>query len=389
MPLNRPQFRAQRTLGITESVIREMTRLALKHNAVNLAQGFPDFPAPQIVKDAACKAICDDVNQYAITWGAKRLRDQIAAKYKRHYGLDVDPEREITVCCGSTEGMIASLLAVSNPGDEVVIFEPFYENFGPDTLLCDAQRKFVKLHAPDWRFDPDELRRAFSKKTKAIIINSPGNPTGQVFDREQLQIIADLCQEFDALAITDEIYEHIIYDGAQHIPMMTMPGMRERTILINSMSKTYAVTGWRVGWVLANPDITESVRKVHDFLTVGAAAPLQEAGVVALGLPESYYAELAQHYTERRDKMLQMLERTGFRCSVPRGAYYVMADFSALSKMDDVRFARHLIETVGVAAVPGSSFFGNSLDGARWIRFCFPKKYDTLKEAEARLKSLA
>jgi len=389
MPLNRPQFRAQRTLGITESVIREMTRLALKHNAVNLAQGFPDFPAPQIVKDAACKAICDDVNQYAITWGAKRLRDQIAAKYKRHYGLDVDPEREITVCCGSTEGMIASLLAVSNPGDEVVIFEPFYENFGPDTLLCDAQRKFVKLHAPDWRFDPDELRRAFSKKTKAIIINSPGNPTGQVFDREQLQIIADLCQEFDALAITDEIYEHIIYDGAQHIPMMTIAGMRERTILINSMSKTYAVTGWRVGWVLANPDITESVRKVHDFLTVGAAAPLQEAGVVALGLPESYYAELAQHYTERRDMMLQMLERTGFRCSVPRGAYYVMADFSALSKMDDVRFARHLIETVGVAAVPGSSFFGNSLDGARWIRFCFPKKYDTLKEAEARLKSLA
>ena len=236
------------------------------------------------MKDAACQAICDDVNQYAITWGAKRFRDQIAAKYKRHYGLEVDPEREITVCCGSTEGMIASLLAVSNPGDEVVIFEPFYENFGPDTLLCDAHRKFVKLHAPDWRFDPDELRRAFSPKTKAIIINSPGNPTGQVFDREQLQIIADLCQEFDALAITDEIYEHIIYDGAQHIPMMTMPGMRERTILINSMSKTYAVTGWRVGWVLANPDITESVRKVHDFLTVGAAAPLQEAGVVALGL---------------------------------------------------------------------------------------------------------
>jgi aspartate/methionine/tyrosine aminotransferase len=387
--VTRDRFRAQRTVGITESVIREMTRLALRHQAVNLAQGFPDFPAPQIVKDAARQAIADDVNQYAITWGSKRFRDQIAAKYRRNYGLEIDPEREITVCCGSTEGMIASLLAVSNPGDEVIIFEPFYENFGPDTLLCDAHRKFVKLYPPDWRFDPEELRRAFSPRTKAIIINSPGNPTGQVFDRAQLQLIADLCQEFDALAITDEIYEHIIYDGAQHIPMMTLPGMRERTILINSMSKTYAVTGWRVGWVLATPDITESVRKVHDFLTVGAAAPLQEAGVVALGLPESYYTELAQHYTERRDMMLQMLERAGFRCTRPRGAYYVMADFSMLSKDDDVTFAQHLIETVGVAAVPGSSFFGNSLDGASWIRFCFPKKYDTLKEAEARLSRLS
>jgi len=383
------RFRAQRTLGITESVIREMTRLALRHQAVNLAQGFPDFPAPQILKDAARQAIADDINQYAITWGAKRFRDQIAAKYRRIYGLEIDPEREITVCCGSTEGMIASLLAVSNPGDEVVIFEPFYENFGPDTLLCDAHRKFVKLHPPDWTFDPDELRRAFSNRTKAIIINSPGNPTGQVFDRVQLEMIAELCQEFDALAITDEIYEHIIYDGAVHIPMMTIPGMRERTILINSMSKTYSVTGWRVGWVLANPDITESVRKVHDFLTVGAAAPLQEAGVVALGLPDSYYQELAQHYTERRDLMLQMLERAGFQCSRPRGAYYVMADFSLLSKDDDdVTFTRHLIEKVGIAAVPGSSFFEHRGDGERWIRFCFPKKYDTLKEAEERLSKL-
>jgi len=385
----RDRFRAQRTHRITEIVIREMTRLALRHKAVNLAQGFPDFPAPQIVKDAARQAIAEDVNQYAITWGSKRFRDQIAAKYRRNYDLDIDPEREITVCCGSTEGMIASLLAVSNPGDEVIIFEPFYENFGPDTLLCGAHRKFVKLHPPDWHFDPDELRRAFSQNTKAIIINSPGNPTGQVFDREQLQIIANLCQEFDSLAITDEIYEHIIYDGARHIPMMTLPGMRERTILINSMSKTYAVTGWRVGWVLAAPDITESVRKVHDFLTVGAAAPLQEAGVVALGLPENYYQELAHHYTERRDLMVQMLERAGFRCSIPRGAYYVMADFTALSQEDDVSFARRLIETVGVAAVPGSSFFDDPRDGARWIRFCFPKKYDTLKEAEARLKKLA
>ena len=389
MELTKKAFRADRTLGITESVIREMTRLALKHNAVNLAQGFPDFPAPEIVKDAARQAIADDDNQYAITWGAKRFRDAIAAKYRRTYGLEIDPEREITVCCGSTEGMIASLLAVSNPGEEVIIFEPFYENFGPDTLLCGAGRKFVRLHPPDWSFDPQELRRAFSPKTKAIIINSPGNPTGQVFDLAQLQMIAELCQEFDALAITDEIYEHIIYDGARHIPMMTLPGMRERTILINSMSKTYAVTGWRVGWVLATPAITESVRKVHDFLTVGAAAPLQEAGAVALGLPESYYSELARHYTDRRDLMLQMLEGAGFRCTVPRGAYYVMADFSAMSQDDDVTFARHLIETVGVAAVPGSSFFANPAGGARWIRFCFPKKYDTLKEAQERLTKLS
>ena len=385
----RARFRAERTIGITESVIRDMSRLALQYKAVNLAQGFPDFPAPQILKDAARQAIAEDVNQYANTWGAKRFRDQIAAKYRRIYGLEIDPEREITVCCGSTEGMIASLLAVSNPGDEVIIFAPFYENFGPDTLLCGANRKFVKLHPPDWKFDPDELRRAFSPKTKAIIINSPGNPTGQVFDREQLQFIADLCQEFDALAITDEIYEHIVYDGAQHIPMMTLPGMRERTILVNSMSKTYSVTGWRVGWVIACPDISESVRKVHDFLTVGAAAPLQEAGIAALGLPESYYTELAQQYAERRDMMLQMLERVGFRCSRPRGAYYVMADFSMLSKDDDVTFTRHLLEKVGVAAVPGSSFFADPRDGANWIRFCFPKRYETLKEAEERLQKLA
>ncbi len=388
MQATKKTFRADRTRGITESVIREMTRLALKHNAVNLAQGFPDLPAPQILTDAARQAIADDINQYAITWGAKRFRDAIAAKYARTYGLEIDPEREITVCCGSTEGMIASLLAVSNPGDEVIIFEPFYENFGPDTLLCSAQRKFVKLYPPDWRFDPRELRTAFSPRTKAIILNSPGNPTGQVFEREQLQCIAGLCQEFDALAITDEIYEHIIYDGAKHIPMMTIPGMRDRTILINSMSKTYGVTGWRVGWVLASPEITQSVRKVHDFLTVGAAAPLQEAGVVALGLPGTYYEELAREYTARRDLMLEMLDRAGFICSRPRGAYYVMADFSRLSSDDDVTFAKHLIEKVGVAAVPGSSFFENPQDGARWIRFCFPKKYDTLREAEKRLKEL-
>jgi aminotransferase len=384
----RERFRAHRTHAITESVIREMSRLAAKHNAVNLAQGFPDFAAPQVIKEAAQKAIADDINQYAITWGAKPFRDAIAAKYKRHYDLEFDPEREITVCCGSTEGMIASLLAITNPGDEVIIFEPFYENFGPDTMLCQADRKFVRLYPPHWRFDPDELRRAFSKKTKAIIINSPGNPTGHVLDRQQLEIIAELCQEFDAIAITDEIYEHILYDGAKHIPMMSIPGMRERTLLINSMSKTYAVTGWRVGWVLGNPDLTESVRKVHDFLTVGAAAPLQAAGVVALGLPDTYYTEVADHYKDRRDKMAAMLARAGFECSIPKGAYYIMADISGMGRGDDVAFVKDLVERVGVAAVPGSSFFSNPALGRDWIRFCFPKKNETLDEAERRLAKL-
>jgi len=386
MEHSRERFRAHRTHKIVESVIREMSRLAAKHNAVNLAQGFPDFAAPQVIKEAAQRAIADDINQYAITWGAKPFRDAIAAKYKHHYALDFDPEREITVCCGSTEGMIASLLAITNPGDEVIIFEPFYENFGPDTMLCAADRKFVRLHPPDWRFDPNELRRAFSPKTKAIIINSPGNPTGHVLDRDQLECIAALCQEFDAIAITDEIYEHILYDGAKHIPMISLPGMRHRTLLINSMSKTYAVTGWRVGWVMGSPDLTESVRKVHDFLTVGAAAPLQAAGVVALGLPDDYYTEVADHYKDRRDRMVGMLSRAGFKCSVPKGAYYVMADIRGFGRGNDVTFVRDLVERVGIAAVPGSSFFSKPESGADWVRFCFPKKDETLDEAERRLK---
>ncbi len=383
--LSRPQFRADRTANIVESVIREMSRLAARHNAVNLAQGFPDFPAPAVLKQAAADAIAADVNQYAITWGAKPFRDAVAAKYRRHYGLEIDPEREITVCCGATEGMIASLLAVSNPGDEVVIFEPYYENYGPDTLLASAARKFVRLHPPDWRFDPEELRRAFSPRTKAIILNSPSNPTGRVFRREELEYIASLCQEFDTLAITDEIYEHILYDGARHIPMMCLPGMRDRTVLVNSMSKSYSVTGWRVGWVLASPDLTESIRKVHDFLTVGAPAPLQQAGAVALALPDDYYATLACEYQARRDALLAMLERAGFRCTRPGGSYYVMADISAFGFANDVEFVRHLIETVGVAAVPGSSFFSHAEDGATLIRFCFCKKYETLRAAEERL----
>jgi aspartate/methionine/tyrosine aminotransferase len=388
IPNRRPKFRASRTMRFTESVIREMTRLAVQHNAVNLAQGFPDFAAPEILKNAAREAITGDVNQYAITWGAKVFRDAIAAKYKHTYDLDFDPEREITVCCGATEGMMASLMAVTNPGDELVIFEPYYENYNPDAHICGAERKFVKLRPPHWRFDRDELRAAFSKKTKAIIICSPNNPTGHVFEREDLEYIAELCQEFDCLAITDEIYEHILYDGATHIPMMQIPGMRDRTILVNSMSKTYAVTGWRVGWVLASPDLSDSIRKVHDFLTVGAAAPLQQAGAVALSLPDSYYIDLAADYTKRRDAMIEVLTGAGFRCFHPHGAYYIMTDISGFGYPDDMEFARHLIEDVGVAAVPGSSFFEDPQDGSQLIRFCFCKKYETLEAAKERFKKI-
>jgi aspartate/methionine/tyrosine aminotransferase len=384
----RTRFRSARTLNFTESVIREMTRLAAVHGAVNLAQGYPDFSAPADIKRAAQEAIGADINQYAITWGAKPFRDAIAAKYRKWYGLDYDPEREITVCCGSTEGMIASMLAVTNPGDEVIVFEPYYENYAPDTMLCDAKRVLVSLRPPDWTFDPDELRRAFSPRTKAIIINTPNNPTGRVFTRGELEFIGGLCQEHDALAITDEIYEHILYDGAEHIPMATLPGMRERSVIVNSMSKTYSVTGWRVGWVLAAPDLSESIRKVHDFLTVGAAAPLQQAGVLALNSPDSYYEKLAIAYCARRDKMLGLLERAGFQCFKPYGAYYIMTDVTAFGFADDYAMVRHMIQDAGVAAVPGSSFFADPRDGAHLVRFCFCKKDETLEAAGERLRRL-
>ena len=385
---SRLRFRSDRTSHFTESVIREMSRLAIEYKAVNLAQGFPDFAAAEILKAAARDAITADANQYSITWGTKPFRDSIARKTEAFYGLQFDPEREVTVCCGATEGMIASLMAVTNPGDEVIVFEPYYENYAPDTQLCGAIRKVVSLRAPDWTFDPDELRRTFNSRTKAIILNTPNNPTGKVFSRDELLFIARLCEEFDALAITDEIYEHILYDGAKHIPMMTLPGMRERCITINSMSKTYSVTGWRVGWVLAPPDIANSIRKVHDFLTVGAATPLQQAGVLALSLPDSYYQKLAEEYTARRDKMLSLLTASGFRCFPPYGAYYVMTDVSAFGFNDDVAFVRHMIHTAGVAAVPGSSFFSKPGDGANYVRFCFCKKDETLEEAKLRLAKL-
>jgi aminotransferase len=372
----------------TESVIREMTRLAMLHGAVNLAQGFPDFPAPEEIKDAARKAISADINQYAITWGAKSLRDAIAEKFARTQGVETDPQTEITVCCGSTEAMMSAMMAVINPGDEVVVFEPFYENYGPDAILSGATPRFVKLRPPDWSFDRAELTAAFGPNTKAIILNTPNNPTGKVFSREELEFIRDLCVRWNVLAITDEIYEHILFDGAQHIAIASLPGMRDRTITINGMSKTYSVTGWRVGWAIAAPHITAAIRKVHDFLTVGAAAPLQEAGAIALQLPQTYYDRLAAGYLEKRDRLLALLEPAGFKCFKPAGAYYIMTDVSAFGYRDDVSFAMHLVKDIGVAVVPGSSFYNNPADGGRQVRFTFCKKDSTLAAAAEKLSKL-
>ncbi|HJY88186.1 MAG TPA: aminotransferase class I/II-fold pyridoxal phosphate-dependent enzyme, partial [Candidatus Acidoferrales bacterium] len=363
----RKQMLSVKAERFTESVIREMTRLALEHGAVNLAQGFPDFPAPAEIKQAAQQAIAQDINQYAITWGAKSLRDAIAEKFARTQAVQVDPDREITVCCGSTEAMMAAMMAVINPGDEIVIFEPYYENYGPDAILSGAAPRFVKLRPPDWSFDREELAAAFGTQTKAVILNTPNNPTGKVFRREELEFIRDLCVRWNALAITDEIYEHILYDDAEHISIARVEGMRDRTITINGMSKTYAVTGWRVGWAIARPEITAAVRKVHDFLTVGAAAPLQEAGALALGLPASYYQKLGQDYLARRDRTLAILGQAGFRCFKPQGAYYIMTDISPFGFSDDVAFARYLVEEIGVAVVPGSSFYDRPGDGSQQV----------------------
>ena len=379
---------AQRTRGFTESVIREMTRLCGKYDAVNLSQGFPDFPASEFVKDAACAAIQNDVNQYAITWGSVEMRGAVANSFGTRHGCSVDPETQVTVCCGSTEAMVASLLAIVDPGDEVIVFEPFYENYGPDAILSGAIPRYVTLREPDWTFDIDELTRAFTSRTKAIIINTPNNPTGKVFSEDELLIIARLCQQWNVVAITDEIYEHIIYDDVQHVPMATLDGMAERTVTINSLSKTYSVTGWRVGWVIAPGWLTDGIRKVHDFLTVGAAAPLQAAGSQALSLPDSYYVNLKEEYQRRRDLLLEILETHGFVCYRPAGAYYIMSDISHFQLGDDVTFIRRLIEDVGVAAVPGSSFYHEPGQGDTKIRFCFCKRDETLREADHRLARL-
>ncbi len=379
---------AQRVSFFTESVIREMTRQANRFGAVNLSQGMPDFETPQDLKDAACKAIQDGYNQYAITWGAPDLRRAIAEKAKRFNGIECDPDANITVCCGATEAMMATMLSVIEPGDEVVIFQPFYENYGPDCKLSGATPVWVNLHAPDWTFDPDELRRAFTSKTKAIIVNTPNNPTGRVFTREELTLIAELCIEHDALALTDEIYEHIIYSDTPHISIATLPGMAERTVTISGLSKTFSVTGWRLGYCIAPPEITNGIRKVHDFLSVGAPHPLQVAGAVAMAWPDSYYQKMVAEYRKRREILLGYLTEAGFTFTPPEGAYYVLADIRPLGFDNDVAFARHLVENIGVATVPGSSFMYPADAGRHMVRFMFAKKEETLHAAGERLRKL-
>ncbi len=380
---------SRKAASFTESVIREMTRLAMAHDAVNLAQGFPDFACPPELKEAAKAAIDADINQYAITWGARDFREAIAAKTTRHYpGWAVDPETDVTVTCGATEGMIAAMMAVLDPGDEVVVFEPFYENYGPDAILSGAVPRYVTLHEPDWSIDEAELRAAFGPRTRGLVLNTPHNPTGKVFSRAELELIATLCREHDVVAFTDDIYEHIVFAG-EHIPLATLPGMAERTVAVNSLSKTYSVTGWRVGWVIAPARLTNGIRKVHDFLTVGAAAPLQAAGTVAMNMPHAYYERLATAYRERRDTILGALSATGLRSFTPDGAYYVMTDITDLTTDDDVTFARRLTADPGVATVPGSSFYSRPELGRTKIRFAFPKRAETLAEAASRLSRVA
>ena len=372
----------------TESVIREMTRLNQLYGGVNLSQGFPDFPAPAVVKDAACRAIQGDVNQYAVTWGSRSLREAIAREFARRHGVRVDADQQVTVCCGATEAMIATMMALVDPGDEVIVFEPFYENYGPDAILSGATPRFVTLREPEWTFDTGELEAAFTNRTRAIIMNTPNNPTGKVFTRAELSAIARLCHKWDVVAISDEIYEHIVYDGCRHVPIASIEGMADRTVTINSLSKTYSVTGWRVGWAISPPALTGAIRKVHDFLTVGAAAPLQEAGVAALGVADAYYAELAAAYERRRDLLLDILERHHFTCYKPLGAYYIMTDIAGFGFRDDAEFARYLVKDVGVAAVPGSSFYRNPAAGRTKLRFCFCKRDETLTEADRRMANL-
>ena len=390
--MTRPRT-SQKASRFTESVIREMTRLAHKHDAVNLSQGFPDFPAPESIKRAACDAILADINQYAVTWGAKVLRHAIAADFSRRHGIPVDPDVHVTVCCGSTEAMMSTMLAIVDPGDEVIVFEPFYENYGPGCIMSQAEPVYVPLTPPDFSFDPDRLRRAVSPRTRAIIFNSPNNPTGKIFSRAELQVIADLCLEHDLLAITDEIYEHILYDGATHTPIATLPGMADRTITISGISKSYSVTGWRVGYAVASPELSQGIRRAHDFITVGAPHPLQEAAVTALNLPDAYYVYLRESYQARRDLLYSRVEAAGFKAFRPQGAYYILTDVAhwlpEYGCADDHEFALFLVKEIGVATVPGSSFYSTKDLGRTKIRFCFPKTDDMLIEAGRRLQKLA
>ncbi len=380
---------ARRTHSFTESVIREMTRIANQHEAVNLAQGFPDFPMPEPMKEAACAAIHGNINQYAITWGSSALRIAIAEKYRRFYGMQVDHDREVTVTCGATEAMAAVFLALIDPGDEVIVMEPYYENYGPDAILAGAIPTYVPLERPHWTLDPERLAKAFTKRTKALILNTPHNPTGRVFTRAEMTMISELCIKHDVWVITDEIYEHIRYAGEHHV-MATWPEMRERTVTISGLSKTFSCTGWRLGYTVAPEAQTAAIRKVHDFLTVGAPAPLQAAGAVGMHFDADYYNHMALDYRSRRSLLCDSLADAGFTFTQPEGAYYVLADFSGLSDMDDVTFAKWMTEEIGVASVPGSSFYSpeNKAMGRSLVRFAFCKKYDTLKRAAERLSTI-
>ncbi len=384
---------SKRVRGFTESVIREMTRLNNQYGGVNLAQGMPNWAPPKELLEAAHRAIDGDFHQYAITWGARNLRQAIAAKFERFYGLPVDPETQIAVTCGSTEAMLSTLLAVLDPGDEVIVFEPFYENYGPGAIIAGAGAAYVPLEPPEFTFDPDRLAAAFGPRTKAIIFNSPNNPTGKVFTRAELEVIAELAIRHNVIAITDEIYEHIIYDGLGHAPIATLPGMAERTVTISGISKSYSVTGWRIGYTIASPELTLGIRRAHDFVTVGAPAPLQEAAVAALSLPEAYYAWLRGMYQAKRDLLLGLLEKAGFRCYKPSGAYYILTDVAHFMAEggfpDDTTFAHYLVKEIGVATVPGSSFYAHPEFGRTKIRFCFPKTDEVLDEAGRRLFALA
>ena len=378
---------AARTRSFTESVIRGMTRLATEHDAINLAQGFPNFPCPEILKEAAVQAIRADINQYAVTWGAKRLRNALARKYADWYGMTVDPDTEITVTCGATEAMASTMLALVDPGDEVVVLEPFYENYGPDAILCGAKPVYVPVE-PGRPLDLDRLARAFSKRTRAIILCTPNNPTGNVLSRAELEGIAELCRRHDAYAFTDEIYEHIYYEG-EHIPLATFPGMRERTVTVSGLSKTFSITGWRIGTIVAPPALTDAIRKVHDFLTVGAPAPLQEAVAVGMEtLGRDYYDQLQTDYRHRRDVLYAGLTQAGFRCAPPAGAYYILADFSGLSQLPDDEFSFWLTQEIGVAPVPGSSFYSRPELGRKYVRFAFCKTEPMLRDAVARLTTV-
>lgn len=383
---------SRRVQGFTESVIREMTRVNNLYGGVNLAQGMPNFPPPRELIEAAHAALEGDFHQYAITWGAPQLRRAIAAKYQKFYGMEVDPEQNVTVCCGSTEAMLSTLLAALNPGDQVVAFEPFYENYGPGCIISGAEPVFVPLEPPDFSFDPDRLRKAVTPRTRAIIVNSPNNPTGKVFAAHELQTIADLCLAHNLLAITDEIYEHIIFDGEGHTPIAKLPGMAERTVTISGISKSYSVTGWRIGYAIASPELSDGIRRAHDFVTVGAPHPLQEAAVTALALPDSYYVWLREMYQAKRDLLLGLVDSAGFIAYKPKGAYYILTEAAHFLERfrapDDTAFAMYLVKEIGVATVPGSSFYAHPELGRTKIRFCFPKTDEMLKEAGQRLQRL-